>query len=94
MGVQVVGYVTDNSQGSLVVSRLDNSWRDGWGDEGWTVEGESWVGNGVVELSNTDVGQSLVDLILASDQFLANASVLDTADNLLGELVYLGRRRD
>jgi len=85
MGVQVVGFVTDYSQGPLVVSRAEA----GWGDEG-----ESWVGDGLVELSNTDVGESLVDLILASEQFLANANVLDTAGGLLDELVYLGRGRD
>jgi flagellar hook protein FlgE len=46
----------------------------------------------LVELSNTDVGENLVDLILASGQFSANAAVFGTADQLLDELVHLGRQ--
>jgi len=50
--------------------------------------------DGVTELSNTDVGEELVELILAEEQFLANAIVFETADGLLDELIYLGRSRD
>jgi len=87
MGVQVTGFVTDYSQGPLVASSVQADWEE----NGWTGDGESWVGRGVVELSNTDVGESLVDLILSSEQFLANVSLTDTADIMLGELVDLGR---
>jgi len=52
-------------------------------------------GNDVlVELSNTDVGENLVELILAGDQLRANAAVFDTAGALLDELIHLGRARD
>jgi flagellar hook protein FlgE len=90
MGVRVAGFVTDYSQGPLVASSVEAD----WGDGGWTDDGENWVGSGVVELSNTDVGESLVDLILSSEQFLANVSLTDTADIMLGELTHLGRRSD
>lgn len=46
---------------------------------------------GAVELSNTDIGQGLVDLLLASTQFRANVQVLSTAGDLLDELANLGR---
>ena len=70
-GVQVAGFVTDNSEGPLVVS---------------TPEGGGEAASGVVELSNTDVGEELVQF-LAADQFMANASVFETADDLLVELI-------
>ncbi len=75
-GVQVAGFVTDNSAGPLVVSTSD-----GGGD----------AASGVVELSNTDVGEELVQMILAADQFMANASVFETADDLLVELIQMRR---
>lgn len=56
------------------------------------------VGTGVrivglqADSSKADLGQNLVDLTLASTQFRANANVFQTADSLLDELVYLGRR--
>ncbi len=46
---------------------------------------------GATELSNTDLGRSLVDLQLASDQFRAGVQVTDTAVSLLDELVNLRR---
>jgi flagellar hook protein FlgE len=48
---------------------------------------------GATELSNTDVGQSMVELMLAAQQFRANAGVFQTADHLLDELVHLRRSR-
>ena len=54
--------------------------------------GASIVG-GAVELSNTNVGANLVDLMVASQQFVANAEVFRTADGLLDELTQL-RRHD
>ena len=74
-GVQVAGFVTDNSAGPLVVSTSD-----GGGDA-----------SGLVELSNTDVGEELVQMILAADQFMANASVFETADDLLVDLIQMRR---
>lgn len=78
LGVQVAGFVTDNSQGSFVVSPS----ADG---------GESDVD--LIELSNTDVGEELIELILASELFSANANVFETADDLLDELIHLRRDR-
>jgi len=34
-------------------------------------------GDGLIELSNTDIGEEIVELVLAEDQFMANAVVLD-----------------
>jgi flagellar hook protein FlgE len=48
---------------------------------------------GAIELSNADVGESLVDLMLTSTRFRANLQVLGTAGDLLDELVLLGRAR-
>jgi flagellar hook protein FlgE len=79
MGVQVTGFVTDNSQGPLVVSSNLLG-----GDDGDSADT-------LIELSNTDVGAELVELILASGQFSANANVFDTAGDLLDELINLGR---
>lgn len=44
-----------------------------------------------VELSNTDVGQSLVDLITASTNYRGNTRVISAVNNLLSELLQLGR---
>ena len=58
--------------------------------------GEAGAGEivaGAIELSNADVGESLVDLMLTSTQFRANVQVLRTADGLLDELMALGRAR-
>jgi flagellar hook protein FlgE len=54
-------------------------------------EGSASITAGAVELSNTDVGQSLIDLTLAEQQFRANAEVFRTADSLLDELMLLRR---
>lgn len=90
IGVQVARYATDDSQGPLAASSFERNWAQG----GAANAAESWIGDGVVELSNTDVGESLVDLILAEELFSGNVAVIETADSLLGELVYLGRGRD
>jgi flagellar hook protein FlgE len=47
---------------------------------------------GAVELSNTDIGRNLVDTMLASKMFRANAIVFSTTDRLLDELTNLSRR--
>ncbi len=49
--------------------------------------------DGAVELSNTDVGQEIVELIMAEDQFQANAIVFNTATEMLDVMLNLGRRR-
>jgi flagellar hook protein FlgE len=45
----------------------------------------------VTESANTDVGNNLVDLTLASHQFRASGAVFRTADHLLDELLQLRR---
>jgi flagellar hook protein FlgE len=47
--------------------------------------------SGATELSNTDIGQSIIDLVLASQSFRANALVFTTASSLLDELSSLRR---
>jgi flagellar hook protein FlgE len=79
-GVRTIDIRTDQSWGPLVAS--PNSSGD--------VPGQS----GVTELSNTDVGENIVELILAADQFTANALVFRTANDLLDQLARLNRRDD
>ncbi|PHR90658.1 MAG: flagellar biosynthesis protein FlgE [Blastopirellula sp.] len=56
--------------------------------------GENGIGDviaGAVELSNTDIGSNLIDLILASTQFRGNSRVITTAQELFDELLNLNR---
>jgi flagellar hook protein FlgE len=56
--------------------------------------GESGIGTltaGALELSNTDIGQNLIELILASTQYRGGARVITTAQQLLDELLALRR---
>lgn len=56
--------------------------------------GEDGIGTltaGAVELSNTDVGQNLIELILASTQYRAGSRVITTSQELLDELLALRR---
>ena len=46
---------------------------------------------GSIELSNTDVGRSLVDLIVASTNYRGNARVISSVQQLVDELLVLGR---
>jgi len=46
---------------------------------------------GAVELSNTDIGGNLIDLILASTMYRANTRVITTAQQMLDELLALRR---
>ena len=46
---------------------------------------------GAIELSNTDIGKNLIDLILASTQYRANTRVITTSQQLLDELLNLRR---
>jgi flagellar hook protein FlgE len=54
--------------------------------------GDSGIGtltSGAVELSNTDIGQNLIDLILASTQYRGGARVITTTQQLFDELLQL-----
>ena len=56
--------------------------------------GAQGIGNiisGARELSNTDVGTDLVDLILASTTYRGNARVITTSNDMLDELLNLNR---
>ena len=56
--------------------------------------GESGMGSlvsGAVELSNTDIGKNLIDLVLATTQYRGNARVISTVQQLLDELLNLNR---
>jgi flagellar hook protein FlgE len=47
--------------------------------------------SGALELSNADVGRNLVDLIVASTNYRGNARVIDAVQELLDNLLLLGR---
>jgi flagellar hook protein FlgE len=47
--------------------------------------------SGAIELSNTDIGKSLVDLIVASTNYKANSRVISSVQQLVDELLVLGR---
>jgi flagellar hook protein FlgE len=49
------------------------------------------VRSGAIELSNTDIGQNLVDLIVASTNYRGNARVISSVQQLVNELLVLGR---
>ena len=56
--------------------------------------GESGIGSiisGAVELSNTDIGQNLIDLILASTQYRGGTRVITAVQQLFDELLNLRR---
>lgn len=56
--------------------------------------GEQGVGalvSGATELSNTDIGRNLIDLVLATTQYRGNSRVISTAQELLDELLNLRR---
>jgi flagellar hook protein FlgE len=47
--------------------------------------------SGARELSNTDIGKNMIDLVLASTQYRGNSRVISTAQQLLDELLNLRR---
>jgi flagellar hook protein FlgE len=56
--------------------------------------GENGIGGvvaGALELSNTDIGGDLVDLVLASTQYRSNARVITATQQLFDELLNLRR---
>ena len=55
------------------------------------TQGIGTITAGAVELSNTDIGKSLIDLILASTAYRGNTRVITTADQMLQELLALNR---
>ncbi len=55
------------------------------------VSGIGSVVAGATELSNTDVGRNLVDLILASTQYQGNTKIISTTQTLFAELLALNR---
>lgn len=56
------------------------------------VAGSATLVSGVKELSNTDVAQNLIDLVLARNQFRASGMVFAAASGMLDELLFLTRR--
>ncbi|MEM8944645.1 MAG: flagellar hook-basal body complex protein [Planctomycetota bacterium] len=54
-------------------------------------EGIGTLSAGAVELSNTDIGQNLIELILASTQYRGGARVITATQELLDELLALSR---
>jgi flagellar hook protein FlgE len=79
-----------------LIQRGDNMFAQGL-NSGLPIEGNpdtvgigSIIG-GALELSNTDVGRNLIDLVLASTQYRANARVISTAQQLFDELLNLRR---
>lgn len=56
-----------------------------------TQGGTGSIRSGAIELSNTDVGRSLVDLIVSSTNYRGNARVISSVQQLVDELLVLGR---
>ena len=80
-GLQQVG---DNMFSTGVNSGLPIEGNPGGG-------GMGSVTTGAVELSNTDIGQNLIELILASTQYRGGARVITAVQSLLDELMALRR---
>ena len=59
------------------------------GDPG--QQGTGSIVAGAVELSNTDIGANLIDLILASTMYRGNTRVITTAQEMIDELLSLRR---
>lgn len=55
------------------------------------VDGTGSLVAGAVELSNTDIGRNLIDLVLASTLYRSNSRVITTAQELLDELMNIRR---
>lgn len=53
--------------------------------------GAGTIRAGAIELSNTDIGRNLVDLIVASTNYRGNARVISSVQQLIDELLVLGR---
>ncbi|HEY2760698.1 MAG TPA: flagellar hook-basal body complex protein, partial [Pirellulales bacterium] len=55
------------------------------------TQGRGTITAGAVELSNTDIGKNLIQLILASTAYQGNTRVISTVDNMLQVLLTLNR---
>ncbi|HEY3393160.1 MAG TPA: flagellar hook-basal body complex protein, partial [Lacipirellulaceae bacterium] len=92
--------------GQIVMARfINNSGLQQIGDSLWAeavnsgeplldTPGESGIGAltaGAVELSNTDIGANLIELILASTQYRGGTRVITSAQQLLDELLSIRR---
>ncbi len=53
--------------------------------------GAGTIRAGAIELSNTDIGRNLVDLIVASTNYRGNSRVISSVQQLVDELLVLGR---
>ena len=79
-----------------LISRGQNNFSAGV-DSGLAVvgnpgtQGIGTITAGAVELSNTDIGKNLIDLILASTAYRGNTRVITTVDQMLQELLALQR---
>jgi flagellar hook protein FlgE len=74
-------------QGQNLYSQGVNSGLPIQGDPG--QQGIGSIVTGAVELSNTDIGKSLIDLVLATTQYRGNARVITAAQQMLDELLNL-----
>ncbi len=101
---RIVGRLSDGGTrdlGQIAVARFDNpaglqqtagtSFSAG-PNSGMPVDGTAAVTAGATELSNTDIGQSLVDLSTASVLFRSNVQVLATGEGMFDQLLDLARR--
>ena len=83
---------------SGLVQRADTNYTAG-PNSGLPVEGDPGSGAaasivaGATELSNTDLGQNLVDLSMASNQFRANLEVMSVSEELFTDLLSIHRSR-
>lgn len=83
-----------NNQGLLEAG--DNLFREGVSSGPALIgapgtQGTGTILPGAVELSNTDIGRNLVDLIVASTNYRGNARVISSVNDLINELLLLGR---
>jgi flagellar hook protein FlgE len=74
----------------------DSLWAEGVnsGEPLVDTPGNSGIGSltaGAVELSNTDIGANLIELILASTQYRGSTRVITSAQQLLDELLAIRR---
>ena len=91
---QVVLARFNNSQGLLEAG--DNTFLEGVGSGPATLSvpgtfGTGTVRAGAIELSNTDLGRNLIDLIFASANYRGNARIISSTQQLVDELLLLGR---
>lgn len=90
--VAVARFINNNGltdQGNSLYSVGANS-----GDPIVTAPGEQaagFVSSGALELSNVDLGQEFIDLILTSTGYSASSRVIQTTDELMQQLLVIGR---